>query len=103
MGITTAAFTLSWACAKEVNPPHLSGMSTSVVNMGGFVSAALLQPVVGLIMDRGWDGIIVAGVRQYSPATFTPALALLAAVAACGTFAALFLRETRCRNIWQAA
>lgn len=103
MGVATAAFTLSWACAKEVNPPQLSGISTSIVNMGGFVSAALLQPVVGLIMDRGWDGSIVAGVRQYSPETFTPALALLAAIAACGTLAALFLRETRCRNIWQAA
>ena len=103
MGIATAAFTLSWACAKEVNPPHLSGMSTSVVNMGGFVSAALLQPIVGLIMDRGWDGTIVANVRQYSPETFTPALALLTAIAACGTLAALFLRETRCRNVWQGA
>lgn len=101
MGIATAAFTLSWACAKEVNPPHLSGMSTSVVNMGGFVSAALLQPIVGLIMDRGWDGTLLANVRQYSPETFTPALALLTAIATCGTLAALFLRETRCRNVWQ--
>lgn len=101
MGVTTAAFTLSWACAKEVNPPQLSGMSTSIVNMGGFVSAALLQPIVGLIMDRGWDGSIVAGVRQYAPDTFTPALALLAAIAASGTLAALLLRETRCRNIWR--
>lgn len=100
MGVTTAAFTLSWACAKEVNPPQLAGMSTSLVNMGGFVSAALLQPVVGLIMDRGWDGTIVAGVRQYSPETFTTALALLTAVAALGTVASLFLLETRCRNIW---
>lgn len=102
MGITTAAFTLSWACAKEVNPPQLSGMSTSIVNMGGFVSAALLQPIVGLIMDRGWDGAVVAGVRQYAPDTFTPALALLAAIAVSGTLASLFLRETRCRNIWRA-
>ncbi len=103
MGVTTAAFTLSWACAKEVNPPHLSGMSTSIVNMGGFVSAAVLQPLVGLIMDRGWDGTIVAGVRQYAPETFTPAIALLAFIAVTGTLAALFLRETRCRNIWQPA
>lgn len=103
MGVTTAAFTLSWACVKEVNPPHLSGMSTSVVNMGGFVSASILQPVVGLIMDRGWDGSMIAGVRQYPPETFTAALALLSLVAVSGTIAALFLRETRCRNIWRPA
>ncbi|MBA4743105.1 MAG: MFS transporter [Azoarcus sp.] len=103
MGVTTAAFTLSWACVKEVNPPHLSGMSTSVVNMGGFVSAAVLQPVVGLIMDHGWDGTTVAGVRQYTPDTFTPALALLTAIAVSGVIAGSLLRETRCRNVWRPA
>jgi MFS family permease len=47
MGLATASFTLTWACAKEVNPPQLSGMSTSVTNMGGFLGGALLQPLVG--------------------------------------------------------
>lgn len=101
MGVCAAAFMLSWACAKEVNPPQLSGMSTSIVNMGGFVATALLQPLVGLIMDHGWGGEVVAGVRQYAPEAFTPALALLAATAACGTVAALCLRETHCRNLWR--
>ena len=101
MGLTTAAFSLSWACAKEVNAPHLSGMSTSVANMGGFIAASLLQPVVGLIMDRAWDGTMIAGVRQYAPESFTPAIALLAAVAALGTLSALGVRETFCRNIWR--
>src|SRR5574343_1512547 len=36
LGLSTAGFSLSWACAQEVNPPLLSGMSTSVANMGGF-------------------------------------------------------------------
>ena len=33
MGLLTASLTLSWACAKEVNPPPLAGMATSVVNV----------------------------------------------------------------------
>ena len=33
MGLATAGFSLTWACAKEVNPPLLSGMSPSVANM----------------------------------------------------------------------
>lgn len=102
MGMTTASFSLSWACAKEVNPPHLSGMSTSIANMGGFLAAALLQPAVGFIMDLGWDGTVIAGVRQYSAEAFFPGMALLTAVAMLGCGAALFVRETRCRNIWRA-
>lgn len=101
MGVTTASFSLTWACAKEVNPPQLSGMSTSVTNMGGFLAAALLQPAVGLVMDAGWDGTLVEGVRVYAVDTFRHGIGLLAAAALFGTVASLFLRETGCRNIWK--
>lgn len=103
MGLSTASFTLSWACAKEVNPPHLSGMSTSLTNMGGFLAGALLQPAVGAVMDLGWDGSLVNGVRQYSVETFRYGMGLLATAGAVGMLASLFIRETGCRNIWQAA
>ncbi|NTV11974.1 MAG: MFS transporter, partial [Zoogloea sp.] len=63
MGLATASFSLSWACAKEVNPAHLSGMSTSVCNMGGFLAGAILQPLVGSIMDACWQGTLANGVR----------------------------------------
>lgn len=102
MGLSTASFSLTWACAKEVNPPHLSGMSTSVANMGGFLAGALLQPAVGLVMDLGWDGSIVDGVRRYSVDNFRYGIALLASFSALGLAASLFLRETGCRNVWQA-
>lgn len=101
MGLATASFSLTWACAKEVNPPHLSGMSTSVTNMGGFLAGALLQPAVGAVIDLGWDGTLVEGVRQYSAGTFRLGLALLAGSAFAGTFASLFVRETHCRNVWR--
>jgi hypothetical protein len=41
-------------------------MSTSVANMGGFLAAALLQPLVGWVMDRGWQGEMVSGARFYN-------------------------------------
>ncbi len=66
MGLFTASMTLSWACAKEVNPPTLSGTATSVVNVGVFLGPAILQPLVGWAMDRTWQGRMVDGVRFYS-------------------------------------
>jgi hypothetical protein len=101
MGLTTAAFTLSWACAKEVNPPALSGMSTSVANMGGFLMGALLQPAVGWVMDQCWDGTMANGVRLYAPDDFRWGLLLIALAAWLGAFAAWFIKETHCRNIWR--
>jgi predicted MFS family arabinose efflux permease len=99
MGISTASFTLTWACAKEVNPPQLSGMSTSVTNMGGFLSGALLQPAVGWIMDLSWNGTMADGVRLYAPNDFKLGFMLLAAVAWFGAMSAWRTRETHCRNI----
>ena len=99
MGLTTASFTLSWACAKEVNPPALSGMSTSVANMGGFLMGALLQPAVGWIMDQRWAGTLVNGVRVYAPEDYRWGLLLIAGAAWLGATAAWFIRETGCRNI----
>lgn len=104
MGVVTASFTLTWACAKEVNPPLLSGMSTSVTNMGGFLAGAILQPLVGRVMDLHWQGGLTAsGARLYTPEDFHAGLLLLAAVAFVGALASWRIRETGCRNIWKAA
>ena len=53
MGLLIPGFTLSWAVAKEVNRPEHSGMATSVVNLGIFLGAGILQPLVGVVLDRG--------------------------------------------------
>ena len=105
MGLLTASTTLSWSCAKEVNPPLLAGMATSVVNTGVFLGPAILQPLVGWAMDRSWSathGVMVNGVRTYSAADYQVGLLLMAGAAAFGCLAALLVRETNCRNIWKA-
>lgn len=100
MGLTTASFSLAWACAKEVNPPLLSGMSTSIANMGGFLAAAILQPLVGWVMDQGWDGQLLNGARIYPLSAWRHGLGVLMACTVLGTLASWRIRETRCRNIW---
>jgi len=101
MGVVTASLTLSWACAKEVNPPLLSGMATSVVNVGVFLGPSILQPLVGWLMDRSWQGAMLDGVRLYSVADYRGGLGLMAAFAALGALSAFFVRETGCRNVWR--
>jgi hypothetical protein len=102
MGLLTASFMLTWACAKEVNPPLLSGMSTSVTNMGGFLAGAILQPLFGWAMDRHWaGGFSSSGARAYTTADYQVGLLLLAATASLGAIAAWRIRETNCRNIWK--
>ncbi len=84
MGGSASAFTLTWASAKEVNPPALSGMATSVVNTGVFLGPTIYQPLVGWVLDRS--------------RSFRPALAVLAVAAVLGLASALLVKETYCRN-----
>lgn len=101
LGLATAGFSLTWACAKEVNPPLLSGMSTSVANMGGFLAGALLQPLVGWVMDLGWKGQMLGGARFYDVATWQLGVLVVTVAAFLGAASSWWLRETHCRNIWQ--
>ncbi|MBI5917918.1 MAG: MFS transporter [Nitrosomonadales bacterium] len=97
MGFVASGFTLAWAAAKEVNPPALSGMATSVVNTGSFIGAGILQPLVGWVMDREWAGQVSGGVRLYSPENFQSGLSVMFAFALVGLIGACFIRETHCR------
>ena len=103
MGLGASGFTLTWASAKEVNPPALSGMATSVVNTGAFLGAAILQPLVGWAMDQHWDGRLLAGARVYSEQNYQTGLGIMLAFAAVGLLGALTIRETNCRYITVAA
>lgn len=103
MGFSTSGFSLTWACAKEVNPPQLAGMSTSIANVGGFFGAAVMQPLVGWLMDLVWAGTMANGVRVYSLGDFRFGLSIVVAMAFFGLIAAFFVRETRCKNLWVEA
>jgi len=88
MGIGASSFTLSWACAKEVNPHALSGMATSVANTGAFLGTGILQPLVG----RSFD---ISG-------NFQSGLWILFGFSVVGVIGALRIRETYCRSVWDA-
>jgi sugar phosphate permease len=99
MGLSAAGFTLTWASVKEVNPPALSGMATSVINTGGFLGAAVLQPLVGWAMDQGWDGRSLAGARVYSEQNYQLGLGIMLGFAIVGLLGAMTIRETNCGYI----
>jgi sugar phosphate permease len=99
MGLSAAGFTLTWASVKEVNPPALSGMATSVINTGGFLGAAVLQPLVGWAMDQRWDGRSLAGARVYSEQNYQLGLGIMLGFAIVGLLGAMTIRETNCRYI----
>jgi len=94
LGFTCPAFVLGWACAKEVNPPEIAGISTSVVNIGGFFGAAILPPLLGKVFDS--FGGSLPPIELYHKAF------MYSFISAVIGFIFIFLvKETNCRNIYK--
>ncbi|MEP7206028.1 MAG: MFS transporter [Casimicrobiaceae bacterium] len=87
MGLVIPGFVLTWTVAKEVNAPEHSGIATSVVNVGIFLGAGILQPAIGWVLDRGR----AAGDLTHA---WSQAIGVLAAVATAGAACAWLVRES---------
>lgn len=66
------------------------------------VAADTLQPLFGWVMDLGWHGALNNGVRIYDLSIWQYGMAVMVLLAVLGAASTWWLRETRCRNIWQA-
>ncbi len=98
MGVAGSGFVLTFAAAKEVIHPHLSGMAVSVVNTGCFIGTALMQPLFGYVADLSWDGTVVNGIRVYSSIDYRHGFFLMLVFAVIAVLGSFRLRETFCRN-----
>jgi MFS family permease len=98
MGFAASGFVITFAAAKEIVHPNLSGMGVSMVNTGCFVGTALAQPLVGYIADLTWDGTLAAGVRVYSAGDYQNGFIAMIILCILSLIAAFRVRETFCRN-----
>ncbi len=81
------------ASAKDVNHPSLSGISTSIANVGGFVGAALIPLAMGAILDSAASGAALSDIYRY---VFVACIGG-SVIAFVGT---LFITESNARNIY---
>ena len=100
MGAVGSAFVLTWPIGREVNPPHLAGIAVAVVNLGGFLGAALTQGPIGTLLDARWAGAVAGGARVYPVEAYATAFGACAASVLVAGLLSLLLRETHGRNVY---
>jgi MFS family permease len=102
LGVFASAFVLTWPMGREVNPPELAGLAVAVVNLGGFLGAALTQGPIGAVLDARWAGATTAGgARAYPLEAYRAAFAICGGLVVGATLLGLLLRETHGRNVWR--
>lgn len=89
LGLSTATFVLGWACGKELNNPKVAGISTSIVNMGGFFGSAIIPTLVGNAINGGSD------IASYQSGLMVAYICVII-----GFVALFFLKETNCKNVY---
>lgn len=100
LGLFAGGFVLTWPIGREVNPPHLSGVSVAVVNLGGFLGAALTQAPVGALLDSRWAGAMAEGARVYPLEAYRLAFSVCVLFVFGAALVALLVKETRGQNIY---
>jgi MFS family permease len=97
-GIATGSVIISFAFAKESTPAHLSGTTGGVINMGNMMGGLMMQPAVGWVLDRMWDGELAAGVPVYDFAAYRAGFSLMLVWLVAGMVLLAMTRETHCRQ-----
>ncbi len=98
IGFGNGAVFLNFACVKDIIPSYVQGIALGLLNMGAFIGPAIAQPLFGYILDQGWKGEIVEGVRVYPLSAFQQGFFLCCGLALLGFISALLTKETYARR-----
>jgi sugar phosphate permease len=101
MGFFGGSMAITFTLAKEVNPPQVAGTGIAVVNSGGFLGIAILQPFLGYLLDLNWEGVMREGVKIYSQTGYFTAFRFCLVFLTLALLASLFARETKGKNIYK--
>jgi MFS family permease len=99
IGLSSSMMVLCFALAREISPAATHGSVTGFVNAFTVGSGALLQPIIGLMLDWQWDGTMAEGVRVYTVEAYNLAFLSLIASGVLGLVCAAMVPETRCRPL----
>ncbi|MCE2724402.1 MAG: MFS transporter [Burkholderiales bacterium] len=102
IGFCAGSFIISFAFAKESVPARLAGTASGVANMGVIAGPMLLQPLVGVVLDRSWQGTLGTGAftgkRVFDFSAYSQAFSMMLVWGALSIVLLTFTRETHCQQ-----
>mgnify|MGYP000288914445 CR=1 FL=1 len=97
-GVLGAAMPICFSHARLVSPNDISGSVTGVVNSFTVLAGAILQPVVGLVLDLRWDGTLENAARVYQASDYRAGFMFILGSALMGFVLSLRLHERYAEN-----
>ena len=92
-GFFSASMILGFALAKDNNPSESSGVALGLINTFVVGSGAILQPLVGVLLDYRWTGEMFDGIRVFNLMDFQVSMLILPFVCLISFASAFYIRE----------
>ena len=92
-GVGGSVMILTFAAGRDHNPEYARGAVLGIINTCVVASGALLQPLIGALLDLFWDGTLQDGVRVYSAQAYQQALICIPLGALIGFLLTFFVRD----------
>ena len=94
----TGCVVIAFAYGRESVPPQDMGTSTAATNIGNMLGNVLLQPGIGMLLDRNWTGVMANGARIYGVEAYQAGFILIIGWSLLSCIMIAFTRETRCQQ-----
>jgi len=98
VGFASGAMIIGFAFAKESVPSELAGTATGVCNMGVMTGPMILQPAIGMILEKNWAGVVENGIRYYDLTAYRTGFSLLVGFTVLASVLLALTTETHCRQ-----
>ncbi len=89
--------TIAFGSVREVNAASNSATALGLLNMFVVGAGAVMQPLIGWLLDLQWSGQLTDGVRLYDADAYFNAFLVLLAANGLAFICCLLLKETYCR------
>lgn len=93
-GFMCSVQVLVFAIAREVSNRKMTGTAIALTNFFVMMGGNFFQPMVGKLLDMKWGGVVLDGLRVYSPEAYQFALAILPIGITLSIIITFFVRET---------
>ncbi len=97
-GVGGCAMTAGFSSVKELNNLEYSSTALGLMNMFIVGSGAVMQPLIGWLLDMNWSGTMIDGARVYNENAYILAFSSLLVVNAAAFIGTMILHETRCKQ-----
>lgn len=95
-GLFSSAQILVFAVCHEASGMKIAGTAIALTNMIVMIGGNIFQPVIGKLLDMGWNQHLVDGARMYSAYDYQMALSVLPVSIFISIIITMLVRETFC-------